>query len=193
MMSAPNPADPEAVAGRMVARAEVDDPTITGMVAVVVEGSGGFLVGLDRRVKTVESLARKLADMVADEPTLTAEEVARDVYDVLRYTVVAEPEVYVEVHDRVLARLADASVGVVVDSNRWAGPGYRGINARLVVGARRFEVQFHTPESYEAAGATRGYYEEFRRRDTPDDRLRELLGLIDAVFSQVPVPPGVLS
>jgi hypothetical protein len=192
-MSAPNPADPEAVAGRMVARAEVDDPRITGMVTLVVEGSGGFLVGLDRRVKTVGSLARKLADMVADEPMLTAEEVAGDVYDVLRYTVVAEPEVYVEVHDRVLARLADASVGVVVDSNRWAGPGYRGINVRLVVGERRFEVQFHTPGSYEAAGATRGYYEEFRRRGTPADRLREVMGLIDAVFSQVPVPLGVLS
>lgn len=121
MMPPVDPAAPDSAARRLVARAEVDDPPITGMMRAVVDGSGGLLVGLDHRIKTVESLARKLADLVADDPTLTVEDAALGVYDVLRYTVVAEADVYVEVHDWVLSRLADAGVMVVLDSNRWAG------------------------------------------------------------------------
>lgn len=86
----------------------------------------------------------------------------------------------------------DEGVEVVLDANRWAGPGYRGINVRLRDDDRRFEVQFHTRKSFEAAGATRGYYEERRLAETPPERKDELRQIIDEVFSQVPVPPGVI-
>lgn len=116
--------DPDTVARRLVARAEVDDPRITGIMRQVV---------------------------------------------------------------------AEQGIRVVLDSNRWAGSGYRGINVRMALGERRFEVQFHTPDSYEAAQATRGHYEERRLVETPSARRDELGDLIEAIFSRARVPPGVLS
>ena len=123
-------------------------------------------VGVDNRVKTVESL---------------------------RFTVVAEPGRYMATHHDVLAELRSQGVDVVAETNRWGGPGFRGINVRLRVGpARRFEVQLHTRESFEAAKATRGLHEEYRLSTTPPDRRAELFALLDNAFAQVSVPPGAI-
>ena len=183
----------DATARRLVAVAELHDPEVTAVVSSVVEETRGRLVGLPNRVKTVESLTRKLNDLIAQNPTRGVETAATQVYDVLRYTVVATDDHYIEVHDRVLDGLRQQGVTVVLDSNRWAGPGYRGINVRLRIGDWRFEVQFHTPASYEATKATRGYYEEERLAETPEARKDELHQMTDAVFAPIPVPPGALS
>lgn len=183
----------EALAGRLVARAELHEPEVTALVRDVIDAIGGQLVGVIHRVKTVESLTRKLAEMSRQDPTLSVEEVGNEIYDVLRYTVVSEDAWYIDVHDRVLAGLGRQGIHLVEDRNRWEGPGYRGFNVRFRVEGQRFEVQFHTPASYEAAKATRAYYEEFRLAETPLARKAELHALIDAIFAPVPVPPGVLS
>lgn len=182
----------DATARRLVAGAELHDPEITALLDGVVEETDGRLVGLDNRIKTVESLTRKLNDLIAQNPTRGVEAAATQVYDVLRYTVVATDNHYMEVHDRVLDGLRRHGIKVVLDDSRWAGPGYRGINVRLRVGDWRFEVQFHSPASYEATKTTRGYYEERRLAGTSEERRNELARLTEEVFSQVPVPPGVL-
>ncbi|HVA75657.1 MAG TPA: hypothetical protein VNF71_13950 [Acidimicrobiales bacterium] len=82
---------------------------------------------------------------------------------------------------------------VVEERNRWRGPGYRGINVRLATrDHRRFEIQFHTPESYAANKATRGQYEERRLETTSPKRRDELDVAIDAAFDDVPIPPGAV-
>lgn len=185
--------DLDVTARRLVALAELDDRDITEVVEQAARHAGGFLVGLDNRLKTVESLRRKLADLHGQDPTLTVEEAAEQIYDVLRFTVVAEPGRYMATHDDVLAELRSQGVEVVAEANRWGGPGYRGINLRLRAGpARRFEVQLHTRESFEAAKATRGLYEEYRLSTTPPDRRAELFALLDSAFAQVSVPPGAV-
>lgn len=114
-------------------------------------------------------------------------------YDALRFTVIAAPERYMTVRSAVLARLASQGCGIVAESNRWSGPGYRGINVKLNAGGeRRFEVQLHTRASFEATKATRGLYEELRLQSTSSLRRAELVGLIDEVFARVPTPPSTL-
>jgi hypothetical protein len=140
---------------------------------------------------TLQVSDSELPPATALDPTLGVEEAGNEVDDVLRYTVVSDDDQYLEVHDRVLDELRRHGVEVVLDRNRWAGPGYRGINVRLRIGDWRFEVQFHSPASYEAAKATRGYYEERRLASTSEERRGELARLTEAVFSRVPVP-GVL-
>lgn len=183
----------DVAARRLVALAELDDRDISELMEQAARHAGGVLVGLDNRIKTVESLRRKLADLVGQDPTLTVEEATEQVYDVLRFTVVAEAGRYMATHDAVLAELRSREVDVVAETNRWAGPGYRGINMRLRVGdARRLELQFHTRESFEAAKATRGLYEEYRLGTTPPERRAELFDLLDNAFTQVSVPPGAV-
>jgi hypothetical protein len=183
----------DATVRRLVAGAELHDPEVTALMGSVAGETDGWLVGLPHRVKTVESLTRKLNDLVAQNPTRGVEAASSQVYDVLRYTVVATDDRYMEVHDQVLDGLRQRGATVVLDANRWAGPGYRGINVRLRVGDWRFEVQFHTPASYEATKATRGYYEEERLAETPEARKDELHEMTDAIFAPIPVPPGALS
>jgi len=97
------------------------------------------------------------------------------------------------VRDAALTILQQHDVTVVEERNRWRGPGYRGINVRLATrDHRRFEIQFHTPESYAANKATRGQYEERRLETTSPKRRDELDVAIDAAFDDVPIPPGAV-
>jgi hypothetical protein len=181
------------VARRLVALAELDDAEVTGTVEHAAAQAGTRLVGLDSRIKSVVSLQRKLTDLLTQDPTLSIDAAAEKVYDVLRFTVVAETYRYGAAHDKVLATLRAQGADVVAEANRWPGPGYRGINTRLRFGgARPVEVQFHTRESYAAAKATRGLYEELRLRTTPPERRAELAAEIADTFATVPIPPGAV-
>jgi hypothetical protein len=54
-----------------------------------------------------------------------------------------------------------------------------------------FEVQFHTPGSWEVTRHTHPWYEEFRLPDTPEPRKEELSAMIGAEYAKLPVPHGV--
>jgi hypothetical protein len=58
----------DVAARRLVARAELDDPDVTDLVRAVAAEAGGALVGLDNRIKELDSVKRKLSDMIAGEP-----------------------------------------------------------------------------------------------------------------------------
>lgn len=183
----------DVVARHLVAMAELDDGILTDTIQFLVSRTDGVLVGLDHRVKTVDSLRRKLADMLKLDPELGLHDAAERVYDVLRYTVVAEANSYMVVFEALLAELQRQGSTVVEARNRWAGPGYRGINVHLRAGvSQRFEVQFHTRESYAAAKATRGQYEELRLATTSPARAAELVAAIDEAFESVPTPSGAV-
>lgn len=183
----------DVAARRLVARAELDDPDVTDLVRAVAAEAGGALVGLDNRIKGLDSVKRKLSDMIAREPDLTPAEAAERLFDVLRFTVASDASSYMAVRDAVLAMLRQRDVTVVEERNRWRGPGYRGINVQLITrDHRRFEFQFHTPDSYAANKATRGQYEERRIATTSPQRKAELDTAIDAAFGDVPTPPGAI-
>jgi hypothetical protein len=180
-------------ARRLVAGAELDDPAVTDLVRAAAAEAGGAVVGLDNRIKELASVERKLSDTIAVNPDKALADAAEGLYDVLRYTVVSDADRYMVVREAVITFLQRRDVTVVEERNRWRGPGYRGINARLVTGdRRRFEIQFHTPESYAANKATRGQYEERRLETTSPERRDELDVAIDAAFGDVPVPPGAI-
>lgn len=166
---------------------------MTDAIQVLVARTDGVLVGLDHRVKTVDSLRRKLTDMLELDPDLELNDASERVYDALRYTVVVEADDYMAVYEGLLAEFQRQGSTVVEARNRWAGPGYRGINVHLRVGMnQRFEVQFHTRESYAAAKATRGQYEELRLATTSPARSAELAAAINEAFARVPTPPGAV-
>ena len=53
----------------------------------------------------MDSLRRKLTDMLELDPDLELDEAAERVYDVLRYTVVVEADDYMAVYEGLLAEL----------------------------------------------------------------------------------------
>ena len=68
--------------------------------------------------------------------------------------------------------------------------GYRGINATLISpNGQKFELQFHTPESFKLKMETHSLYEEVRLPTTPKTRKDELRKLQIEMANKISIPP----
>jgi hypothetical protein len=79
-----------------------------------------------------------------------------------------------------------------LSKNSWKDQEYKGINTRWVTpDGERFELQFHTPESYHAKQeVTHQAYERARNPLTSKKELQELKAFQREVSSWIPVPTG---
>ena len=83
---------------------------------------------------------------------------------------------------------------MIYSKNHWRDdPEYKGINTRWVTPeGQRFEVQFHTAESFHAKQqVTHKSYERIRNPLTQDEERRELEAFQREVCSWITVPEGV--
>jgi len=150
------------------------------------------MVGLDYRLKSEESLTRKIFD-IADATGEAPTEVANDMKDVLRYTTVFAPDKYVEGVKATVAQLLATGHTKKKFKNTWGNKtGYLGINAVFVTpDGAMFELQFHTPQSFHAKDeGTHELYEEQRRYPPGTPRYLELERLQQDVFNEVIRPDG---
>jgi hypothetical protein len=78
--------------------------------------------------------------------------------------------------------------------NSWTNPEYKGINTRWVTAdGQRFEVQFHTPESFHAKHeVTHQAYERLRGTQAVRSERAELHEFQREVSSWIPVPERVM-
>lgn len=166
---------------------------VTETLRRVVEGSGGRLEGLEYRLKTAKSLARKIITK-ATERGQTPEEAAAKISDALRYTGVTEAKEYPKMIRKTIKELKKQGFSVEELETHWKrGDAYNGIH--LIVKSKdgvKVEIQFHTPESLDAKGKTHPLYEQMRDPSTsPADRKRlieEMISLADSA----PVPRDAL-
>jgi hypothetical protein len=82
---------------------------------------------------------------------------------------------------------------MIYSKNHWRDdPEYKGINTRWVTpDGQRFEVQFHTPESYHAKQeVTHASYERLRSPLTQDAERAELRSFQREVCRWIDVPEG---
>ena len=148
------------------------------------------LAGFEARLKSFDSLARKTA--TAMQGDMTAAEALADMKDSIRYTVMTPGEDFASASAHVTDSLAAQGFENITFKNSFGGPEYQGINTTWHDPAtgHSFEVQFHTPESFDAKTATHGLYEEIRLPETPDVRVQELKHQQQQIFDAVPRPPG---
>jgi uncharacterized protein YukE len=145
-------------AGALAAR-----PRIAAHIEDVARQTGGTPVGQQWWVKSQESLARKiLKDMRATR--LTAEQAASRVTDALRFTVTYPGESLTGSVETALDRLRGQGYEVLEVNNSWVAHNrYKGINVDLEApDGQLFELQFHTPESWQLKQQTHGLYEVVR-------------------------------
>ena len=91
--------------------------------------------------------------------------------DALRYTVIIEPEVYVERVGIILEGLEKQHFHVEKFSSRWNSNEYRGVNVDIIYQNQIFELQFHTPNSYSVKMKMHGDYKLGKKSTlTPADR-----------------------
>ncbi|MFF7725309.1 ATP nucleotide 3'-pyrophosphokinase [Streptomyces sp. NPDC008001] len=176
-----------------LARARSAERTVSPEMQAVARISHATLVGFDHRLKSPDSLKRKVATAMKEVPGQTVDATLDKINDSVRYTLQWPDGSYtdgVAVASSALALWGNDSVKW---SNTWGRKhGYKGINAAWRDPRSRhvFEVQFHTPSSKWAQEATHKLYEELRLPTTSPERARELREQQDAIFTSVPVPEG---
>jgi hypothetical protein len=76
----------------------------------------------------------------------------------------------------------------------WENDEYKGSNSRWRDPASGvlFEIQWHTPESWEAKQKTHDSYEKINDKTTPIEEVERLRDFQRAVCAEVSAPPGAL-
>lgn len=155
---------------------------------------GGRLAGFEFRLKGEKRLNEKVAEGLAiSTPDATPAQVLRLVPDAIRYTFCFPQETYTRGYYDIKERLQNDGHEMYLSKNSWdSSPEYKGINTRWVTPeGQRFEVQFHTPESFHAKqDVTHGSYERIRNPVTSKRELGDLHSFQREVASKLQIPDG---
>ena len=158
-----------------------------------LENEGLRLEGLDYRLKSKESLERKILSD-ASEKGNSAKEAAEGIKDVLRYTYVADEKRFYNCFAEVRQTLEEKGYNFyrVKNSLKSKGVMYRGVNTVVETSdGYLFELQFHTADSLKIKEVVHKLYEEYRQLDPKSKRALTLEKRMIEISDQIPIPKGV--
>ncbi|SEU32380.1 phage minor capsid protein [Paenibacillus sp. NFR01] len=155
------------------------EPQITRDLQSISETTGMDLVGLDFRLKSRESYLRKVnSDSKNSRDMAIINDTLANTNDVIRYTYQAEGDSLVERYETAVKSMTEKGYTRHKLKNTWGDKRnpYRGVNAIFVSpDGQKFELQFHTPESFALKnGRMHEIYEEYRLDSTSPERRAEL-------------------
>ena len=155
--------------------------------------SKACLMGFGYRLKGEERLKDKIAERLKREPDREPEEIVSTVHDAIRYTFCLEKQSYVSGFGEIKERLESCGYEMYDCKNSWDNSQYKGINTRWITSeGQRFEVQFHTRESFHAKHeVTHQAYEHLRRPGVGVAERRDLMDFQREVSRWIPVPDRV--
>jgi hypothetical protein len=145
-------------------------------------------------LKSLDRFQEKLAKLIARLPGDDPADLAAGIHDSIRYTFTFEADQYVDCVERTCRRLAAENYELVEMRPSWESDEYKGANSRWRDPASGvlFEIQWHTPESWEAKQKTHDSYEKINDMTTPIEEVERLRDFQRAVCAEVSVPPGAL-
>jgi len=176
-------------ANRILKSVAEDEPVVTKLLVDAADRHGGTMVHLQHRLKTPESLIRKITND-AIEGGITPAEAASNVTDALRYTMLFDHEGYVDNVKTVQDALSAKGFTRYDDKfkNYLSGTDYRGYNCVFTDGGNtKFELQFHTPESFKAKDKSHEIYSKIRVMPRGPER-ESLTEEMQAIWRAVPPP-----
>jgi hypothetical protein len=146
-------------------------------------------------LKTADSYKESLADLISRHPDKSAEELAHEVHDSIRYAYIFENENYSDGTLQVHSRLKSQGFELEARRNSWKNPESKGISTRWRDPAHDlvFEVQFHTASSWDAKQRTQRSYRRITDPSTPPAERVQLRTIQAKTSSLVQVPPGAAS
>jgi hypothetical protein len=187
--------DQKAEAAESIEKVSQAEPPISADIRQIESEntSGGWIDGFKFRLKGADRLMEKVTDRLSAENDRPADEVVREVPDAIRYTFCFEQGRYTEGYWDVKGRLEGCGYEMYQCKNWWENPEYKGINSRWITpDGQRFEVQFHTRESFHAKHeVTHQAYERARSSLTGRAELAEIEKFQTEVSSWIPVPGRV--
>ncbi|PSJ28772.1 hypothetical protein B7P34_10805 [Streptosporangium nondiastaticum] len=186
---------------RAEAAREGMDAMMKGIQQETAQSHGSKLEGLEYSLKDVDSFRRKAAS-AAEDKGFPVEKTAQSIHDLNRYTLTFEPGAYTEGVDRTYERLREAGYEPISEKNTWEDPVYKGVNTswQHTQSEEKFELQFHTPDSFKAKMENHELYELSRGKELEnlsqgDDDLKESYRnaanlLQNERYKNVEIPPG---
>jgi hypothetical protein len=151
-----------------------------------------WLGGFEFRLKDADRIKEKVADKLIAEPDRSPAEIVQAIPDAIRYTFCFQAETYVSGFENIKGKLEASGYEMYYIKNYWLNSEYKGVNSRWITAeGQRFEVQFHTAESFHAKHeVTHPAYERIRDSRTSGHERGELRGFQCEVSRFIPVPVG---
>ena len=168
------------------------EPHITEDLKRIVTDTGGKLEGLEFRRKTPESYLRKIrTDVRAGKSEVTA---LNTTYDIVRYTNIAEADNFAANYRKTVEALKEKGYNILRVKNTLADPNafYRGVNTVVESADKtRFELQFHTPDSFHVKQENHALYEKQRLPSTSTEDQKRLILEMQKKTQEIETPKGV--
>lgn len=172
--------------------AKQNEPIITKDLKDVAKKSGGKLAGLEYRLKTHESYIRKVkSDMLGGR---TEKEVLNSTYDIVRYTNVSKAEDFTDNFHDTIDNLSKKGYNIIRAKNTLSNSSapYRGINAVIQNShGLKFELQFHTEQSFQIKQLNHNLYEKIRQDGVSAKEKAELTNQMMDNSLKINAPKGV--
>jgi hypothetical protein len=143
-------------------------------------------------LKEPDRFKEKLAELIRDEPDKPVEQHVDEIHDGIRYTFVCDREQYTRTVSRATATLKDHGFELGVRKNIWDNDEYKGVNTRWRdhESGCRFEIQFHTHESWQVKQATHSAYNRIHDIRTSTAERESLRTYQREISSSLTLPPG---
>lgn len=160
------------------------EPRITKTVKSSVEKSGAEMYGLENRLKTVRSIARK-------------QELDKEIRDAIRYTAILSDETFVDQYSNIKANMINNGYSETRCKNYFEEYRQGKVNHKSVqcnyetMDGYSFEIQFQTKASQRAKDKKVPLYEEARDPNTTEARQKQITKEMRKLAEEVPDPPGI--
>jgi len=154
-----------------------NEPEISKAVMKLADNTGMKVFGFDKRIKTKESFLEKI------EKNYNPKGNEYEVKDILRYTLGSNPKELTEKTLQSIDMFTQEGYNTRVIKNTWrTNSSYNGINTFISApNGQKFEVQYHTQESFNLKnGKLHDLYE--KQRKIVDDESEEYILLEDKMI-----------
>lgn len=190
--SEPDKHQADALSKEKLAEIAKVERAITKDMKRMAKESDGYLAGLEFRLKSQESLARKIISDSINEG-ISLKEAASKIRDVLRYTTIFDGESFVENYETMNKLLNSGEYGIIKVKNTWPLPSpYKGVNTTLEKDGTLFEMQYHTKESFDLKnGELHKLYEEFRKDGLSDEERASISKKMFNLSNKLNPPRGI--
>lgn len=180
-------------------KAKTIEPKLTRLLKNFVKKTGGQMMGLQYRLKTMDSLSGKIARQSKERNWTLADTIKKDLKDTIRYAVTYEEGVYVKNVQSMMETLKAEGWKFEKIKNTWATKDYHGIGTVAIKNGTRMEIQFHTRVSWKIKQEfSEDLYKQIQalpkfQNATGKQRaaIRALEAELKRVWGPVRIPPGV--
>lgn len=192
----PYPLKSNNMAEKIFSDAQKKSTVITPDVEAAARQAGGKMHGLENKLKTVESINRKLNKKIS-EKGMSLTDAANSIKDASRYTVISSTDEFVNTYNKFKLNMekkgyTETSCDNYFDKFNKGEVKHKAVQSNFAdKDGYEFEVQFHTPESQDAKDKKLPLYNERRKIDISDSRAKELERQMEDLALKVPDPIGI--